>query len=124
MKAPALKSEETFPVESDSGMFSIIKVIPLPVDKDGPFVDELFQNDVGFFYIHEPDRYGLAPDRASSERSPSDSRGRILFDKNGYWIYDGNHLDTSEQEQLAAFIANFNGHQSMNNHKDDRLRYL
>ncbi|CAM3959459.1 hypothetical protein MUGA111182_19460 [Mucilaginibacter galii] len=124
MKVPALKSEETFPVESNSGMFSIIKIIPLPVDKDGPFVYELFRNDVGFFYIHEPDRYGLAPNTASSECSQADSRGRILFDTNGYWIYDGSHLDISEQEQLAAFIANFNSHQSMNNHKDDRLRYL
>jgi len=30
--------------------------------------------------------------------------GRILFDSQGYWIYDGNELTVSEQEQLGKFI--------------------
>jgi hypothetical protein len=30
--------------------------------------------------------------------------GRILFDNQGYWIYDGNELTVSEQEQLSKFI--------------------
>ena len=33
--------------------------------------------------------------------------GRILFDSRGYWIYDGNDLDISEQEQVAAFIIGY-----------------
>jgi hypothetical protein len=33
-----------------------------------------------------------------------DCLGRILFDANGYWIYDGEHLMITEQEQLARFI--------------------
>jgi len=32
------------------------------------------------------------------------SLGRILFDSEGYWIYDGDSLKITEQEQLAAFI--------------------
>ncbi|WPU99203.1 hypothetical protein SNE26_24630 [Mucilaginibacter sp. cycad4] len=34
--------------------------------------------------------------------------GRILFDQNDNWIYDGNELSVDEQEELAGFIT---GHQ-------------
>ena len=30
--------------------------------------------------------------------------GRILFDDNGYWIYDGDSLQVTEQEQIGRFI--------------------
>lgn len=30
--------------------------------------------------------------------------GRILFDPEGYWIYDGDLLTVDEQEQLGKFI--------------------
>jgi len=30
--------------------------------------------------------------------------GRILFDVQGYWIYDGDALCVAEQEQAAKFI--------------------
>jgi hypothetical protein len=33
-----------------------------------------------------------------------DYLGRILFDDQGYWIYDGNELTVTEQEQLGRFI--------------------
>jgi len=33
--------------------------------------------------------------------------GSILFDENGYWIYDGNDLSINEQEQIARFIINY-----------------
>jgi hypothetical protein len=33
-----------------------------------------------------------------------DYLGRILFDAQGYWIYDGELLSVPEQEQLAKFI--------------------
>jgi hypothetical protein len=36
-----------------------------------------------------------------------ESVGRVLFDVNGYWIYDGRCLSISEQEQIAAFIMNY-----------------
>lgn len=42
------------------------------------------------------------------ENSP-DYLGRILFDTQGYWIYDGSLLSISEQEQLARFIINYRG---------------
>lgn len=34
--------------------------------------------------------------------------GCILFDCNGYWIYDGNELSVNEQEQVAQFILRGN----------------
>jgi hypothetical protein len=33
--------------------------------------------------------------------------GRILFDAQGYWIYDGEILAIPEQEQVARFIINY-----------------
>jgi hypothetical protein len=33
--------------------------------------------------------------------------GRILFDWEGYWIYDGSILSIAEQEQLAKFIIDY-----------------
>jgi len=36
-----------------------------------------------------------------------DYLGRILFDTEGYWIYDGDVFSVTEQEQLARFICNY-----------------
>jgi len=36
-----------------------------------------------------------------------DYLGRILFDAEGYWIYDGSILSIGEQEQLAKFIIEY-----------------
>jgi len=36
-----------------------------------------------------------------------DYMGRILFDAEGYWIYDGEELTVAEQEQVAKFIINY-----------------
>ena len=35
-----------------------------------------------------------------------DYLGRILFDEDGYWIYDGDEFSVEEQEQIARFIIN------------------
>ena len=40
------------------------------------------------------------------EQNP-DYLGRILFDVQGYWIYDGEILAIAEQEQVAKFIINY-----------------
>src|SRR4051794_26924292 len=36
-----------------------------------------------------------------------DYLGRILFDAEGYWIYDGSVFGIAEQEQLAKFIIDY-----------------
>jgi len=33
--------------------------------------------------------------------------GRIMFDAEGFWIYDGDVLTVVEQEQVAKFIMNY-----------------
>lgn len=38
-----------------------------------------------------------------------DYLGQILFDTEGYWIYDGNVLSVGEQEQVARFILRGEG---------------
>jgi hypothetical protein len=43
---------------------------------------------------------------AAYEENP-DHMGRILFDAQGYWIYDGEILTIEEQEQVARFIINY-----------------
>lgn len=36
-----------------------------------------------------------------------DYLGRMLFDTQGFWIYDGETLTIPEQEQVAKFIINY-----------------
>ncbi|SIP96513.1 hypothetical protein SAMN05421821_101279 [Mucilaginibacter lappiensis] len=40
------------------------------------------------------------------EENP-DELGCILFDAQGYWIYDGSELSIAEQEQVADFIIHY-----------------
>ena len=63
-----------------NGPDEVIKVIPDAVCTDAALVYDLY----------------IAFDEACL--------GRILFDKEGYWIYDGNALTVDEQEQLGKFI--------------------
>lgn len=50
--------------------------------------------------------YGSNTSNLPDEKNP-DYLGRILFDTDGYWIYDGEELTIAEQEQLAKFIINY-----------------
>jgi len=124
MKSPALRSQETLPITNSEGALITIKIIPLPARDNGPFIYDLFLDDIGVFYIHEPEQYGLPPNGPIGGQSSASYRGQILFDGNGYWIYDGNQIGIPEQEQIAEFILNFNGHSAMSHHKDNTLRYL
>ena len=124
MKNPALRSQETLPITTSEGALITIKIIPLPAHDSGPFTYDLFLDDIGVFYIHEPEQYGLPPNILLHGRSSTGYRGQILFDGNGCWIYDGNQIGIPEQEKIAEFILDFNGHSAMSNHKDDTLRYL
>lgn len=55
-----------------------------------------------------PDNYAVSSYNlyTAFDESP-DYLGRILFDAQGYWIYDGETLAISEQEQVAKFIINY-----------------
>ncbi|MDT3401017.1 hypothetical protein [Mucilaginibacter terrae] len=57
-----------------------------------------------------PDRPDLVAQRYelyTAYEEHTEHLGRILFDDEGYWIYDGNDLSVDEQEQLATFILGF-----------------
>ncbi len=43
----------------------------------------------------------------TSYEQVTENLGRILFDAEGYWIYDGYHLQVADQEQIASFIINY-----------------
>jgi len=51
-------------------------------------------------------RAGLRFELYAAFENP-DYLGTILFDENGYWIYDGDMFSVTEQEQLANFIINY-----------------
>ncbi len=50
--------------------------------------------------------YGEGSDDLPDEKNP-DYLGSILFDAQGYWIYDSEILTVTEQEQVAKFIMNY-----------------
>jgi hypothetical protein len=50
--------------------------------------------------------YGAKRDSLPDDKNP-DYLGRILFDAQNYWIYDGDAFTITEQEQLAKFIINY-----------------
>ncbi|WP_432328024.1 hypothetical protein ACRQ5D_33935 [Mucilaginibacter sp. P25] len=51
----------------------------------------------------------LVPDATGGywlyEPLPERKLGRLLFDQEGHWIYDGDLLDVGEQEDVAAVVT-------------------
>jgi hypothetical protein len=84
MKDPGLKTEAKAWVKRKSGPDEIVRVVP----------DE--ENGV----IRSYNLYSAFEERP-------DDLGRILFDAQGYWIYDGEVLSIAEQEQVARFIISY-----------------
>jgi hypothetical protein len=50
--------------------------------------------------------YGARGNNLTDDKNP-DYLGRILFDAQNYWIYDGEELSVIEQEQVARFIISY-----------------
>jgi hypothetical protein len=69
--------------------------------KNGP--DEVVRIVADATYNEQEQRYLLY---TAFDENP-DYLGKILFDVNGYWIYDGEILSVEEQEQVARFIINY-----------------
>jgi hypothetical protein len=72
-------------VKRRSGKGEIIQVMPDPTFTGAGYSYELYTA-----FEHAPDNLG-----------------RILFDEQGYWIYDGDILSIAEQEQVAKFIMGY-----------------
>jgi hypothetical protein len=81
-------------VKRSAGPDEIIRIVP----------DMENQSDVLRYKLYIA--YGNLRDDLTDEKNP-DYLGRILFDAAGYWIYDGDTLTITEQEQLAKFIINY-----------------
>jgi hypothetical protein len=81
-------------VKRRNGLEEIVRVVP----------DLEKRIDVSAYKLYVA--YGAMGEDVPDERNP-DFLGRILFDAQGYWIYDGEPLSIVEQEQVARFIMNY-----------------
>jgi len=99
-----LKRQELVTILVNGGQKRMVHVRP---DEHDPLVFKLFSSIPGMFTVFEaatPSGY-TDPDKLPDAENPS-YLGRILFDQDGHWIYDGEAFTPNEQEQLAAFIIN------------------
>jgi hypothetical protein len=87
IKNKRLNTEAKAWVKRKAGPDEIIRVVPEDGDEHGALSYNLYTA-----FNEDPDYLG-----------------RILFDDQGYWIYDGDVLSVLEQEQVAAFIINYAG---------------
>jgi hypothetical protein len=98
-------------IDGPIGNYYNVQIIHvLTQDKDGIFgttgIFSLFIDNFGldkddFDDLIRKDTYEL-PDEANP-----DYLGKILFDTEGHWIYDGNMLSIAEQEQIGVFISTY-----------------
>ncbi len=79
-----LKEEARAWLTRNNGTSEVIRVVP----SIGPSMQQCYE----LYVAYEPN---------------GESLGRILFDDNLYWIYDGGYLSVQEQEQVASFIVNY-----------------
>jgi len=81
-------------VKRRQGPDEIVRVVPDMNNEDRALTYKLYV------------AYGNNTRHLPDDKNP-DYLGQILFDTEGYWIYDGNELTVTEQEQLAKFIINY-----------------
>ncbi|MDR6940932.1 hypothetical protein [Mucilaginibacter pocheonensis] len=84
-KSTRLVKEANAWIKRTYGPDEIIRVVPAPED----------HGEVPAYYLY-----------TAFAKDP-DFLGRILFDAQGYWIYDGEIFTIPEQEQLAHFIITY-----------------
>ncbi|OKS87510.1 hypothetical protein [Mucilaginibacter polytrichastri] len=91
-----LKSADSLKLKREDNTFRLVRVEPFG---EGEIAYRLREDDTGvFFQFFE----GLG--EIAGEDTGSDL-GRIMFDEQGYWVYDGTGLTIQEQEQLAEQIS-------------------
>jgi hypothetical protein len=97
-----LKEQEIAKIIAEGGIEKFISVRPA---NDDSLIFKLFNSFPGYFYIREEEGFAgyINPDDLLDNESPY-YQGRILFDENKNWIYDGDKFTPPEQEQLAFFI--------------------
>ena len=82
--------------EDESGVFEATGIFNLYLDTFGLDKDDFEDLIEGEFELVE------LPD----DQNPN-YLGRILFDPEGHWIYDGDILTIAEQEQIGEFILGY-----------------
>lgn len=71
----------------------------------GILIYDLYKDDTGVFLWYVNGVQG--PDMDPTGKNRPGYLGRILFDREGYWIYDGNRLSVEDSEIVAQFISSF-----------------
>jgi len=97
-----LKREELARILAKDGTEAFVHIRP---DEADPLVFKLFTSIPGMFTVFEaptPPGY-VDPDTLSDFENPH-YVGRMLFDREGNWIYDGDQFIPGEQEQLIKYI--------------------
>ena len=87
------------------GSTLVIKIVPNFELQEEPLENGiveylLFKEDFGVF-----DLLSIPP--PGYQKRETDYLGRILFDSDHNWVYDGQALTVFEEEKLAEFICNF-----------------
>jgi hypothetical protein len=95
MDGQHLTETRSFSIGRADGHKRMVKVVRVP---GAEITYQLWHDDLGvFFLFFHQELNGLS---GEDQRS----LGRILVDKGGNWIYEGNQLSISEQEEMAACI--------------------
>jgi len=97
-----LKRDELISIRVQDGGEKFVYVRP---DADDPLVFKLFSSIPGMFTVFEAT---VSPGYVDPDTFPDAENphylGRVLFDKEGHWIYDGDQFTPAEQEQLVKYI--------------------
>jgi len=89
-----LETVENLKIEQPDGGYKLVRAEP---DGNGGY--RLREDDLGVFFL-----FFTNLQEASTQNACADL-GHILFDDQGYWVYEGTGLAIDEQEQLAYQLS-------------------
>jgi len=103
MDSAFLNGPQTIKIDRKHGGQLTLRVIPEFDDAAealiyGGLAFQLFREDYGMFRLFNVEVPGY-------EAPEMESLGRLLFDRQENWIYEGDKLAIDEQEEAAGFIA-------------------
>jgi hypothetical protein len=102
-----LSAPQTITIDRKQGEQLTLRVIPEFGDATealiyGGLNFELLREDYGMFQLFHVEVPGY-------EAPKMESFGRLLFDREENWVYDGDKLVVEEQEEVAGFITGHRG---------------
>ena len=102
-----LSAPQTITIDCKQGGQLILRIIPEFDDATealiyGGLAFQLLREDYGMFQLFHVEVPGY-------EAPKMESLGRLLFDREENWIYDGDKLTIDEQEEAAGFITGHRG---------------